>query len=138
MKIRSERFNNRRFLANQVVDKQRDTFFADPENYDLVAAFFISAVLNFEYLPQTQQGNGFTPQMEQLTSFETVELGGTNARGFHHGAQRESIDLVSYLHEQIGKNGYGQRHPHVVTRAIPKRRSPRPASLTTRSSAITS
>src|SRR5437867_7120411 len=105
MKIRSERFNNRRFLANQVVDKQRDTFFADPENYDLVAAFFISAVLNFEYLPQTQQGNGFTPQMEQLTSFETVELGGTNARGFHHGAQRETIDLASYLHEQTGTHG---------------------------------
>src|SRR5207245_9453269 len=105
MKIRSEQINNRRFLANQVVDKQRETSFADPENYDLVAAFFISAVLNFEYLPQTQQGNSFTPQMEQLTSFETVELGGTNARGFHHGAQRESIDLVCYLHEQNGKNG---------------------------------
>jgi len=105
MKIRSERFNNRRFLANQVVDKQRDTSFADPENYDLVAAFFIGAVLNFEYLPQTQQGNGFTPQMEQFASFETVELGGTNARGFDHGAQRESIDLVSYFHQQNGKNG---------------------------------
>src|SRR5207237_8983293 len=97
MKIRSKRFNNRRFLANQVVDKQPDTFFADPENYDLVAAFFISAVLNFEYLPQTQQGNGFTPQMEQLTSFETVELGGPNPSGSQQGAHPESRDLVCYL-----------------------------------------